>query len=680
MELVFQQNGVLVNKTRAAEALSELLNHSRRTIIQVEALVTVAAALLFLQLILATWKRRWHNPIVSFVLALCNASLLPLVFYTLSIMQSSPVKNSMYTVWGASLLMAAGGTIAVSEFDYDDKKKLMQLITGFARYVFYFAMLLTLLEPYSQKESWTRQLQLFGKRHWSASSRCISGLLMVLYFTRVVSVSLSIRVKLSMKNDHQKDTDHETTEGDKYQVGYAITIDQICSNSDYGETLENVCLSLALCQFCLRRYKGLSSAQESLPTTHHLVFNRLLQTEEHYERAFKIIEVELGFCYDFYFTKYHDIYFGMVVCFPLFLCRVIFLTLVLVYTVQGSVTIETPDPIVQVQITRADNIITLVLLGTALVVELLEALVYLASDWIKVSLACQYVKHKPNAFLEKLIGFFSRVTIFSPQRNRIAQYTVILPDKFFVKFFPKCNLDPLEISPETKKAIAGSIKPTFGEQTNRLASQARNSMFEHWALKDHWTLKDHSQVEIMLIWHIATDYCYVSPSRGNGSNPEREVAVTLSRYCAYLLAFVPQLIPYHEADIKELIGTLKKEIAKNLPSSGVPSERYQTMKELGDDPCPRTVFKKGVKLGKQLEDMPDEAQRWKAMADFWAKTIIYIAPSHITAKEHMRQLENGGEFLTHIWALLSHARILNLVRDDDEVAKPAQDQPTQETV
>lgn len=87
-----------------------------------------------------------------------------------------------------------------------------------------------------------------------------------------------------------------------------------------------------------------------------------------------------------------------------------------------------------------------------------------------------------------------------------------------------------------------------------------------------------------------------------------------------------------------------------------------------------------MKLGKQLEDMPDEAQRWKAMADFWAKTIIYIAPLHITAKEHLRKLEDGGEFLTHIWALLSHAGILNLVRDDNEVANPAQAQPTQETV
>ncbi|XP_066344623.1 uncharacterized protein [Miscanthus floridulus] len=696
MELGSQQNGVLVNRTRAAEALSHLLDNSRWTIIQVEALVAVAAALLFLQLILATWKRRWHNSIVSFVLAVCNASLLPLVFYTLSIMHSSPVKNSMYTVWGAALLMAAGGTIAVSQFDYDDKKNkvLMQLITGFARYVFYIAMLSALLNPYSKKESLGRSMQLFVETHRSASSSCISGLLVALYLTRAMDiVLLFIRGILSMMKNaigHQKDTDHETTEGDKYQFVYAIRqvitidIDQIwdcCSNSDRGETLEDVCLSLALCQFCLRRYKGLSSAQERLPTTHHLVFNGLLQTEEHYERAFRIIEVELGFCYDFFFTKYHDIYFNMVMHFLTFLLRVIFLTLVLVYTVQGSVTIETPDPIIQVQITRSDYIITLVLLGTALVVELLQALVYLASDWIKVSLACVYVKYKQIAFLEKLIGFLIRVSISPQRRNRnwIAQYTVILPDKVFFKFFPKCNLDPVEISPETKKAIAGSIKPTFGEQTNRLASQVRISMFEHWALKDHWTLKDHSQVEIMLIWHIATDYCHLSPSSGNGSSPDRYVAVTLSRYCAYLLAFVPQLLPYREADIKELIDTVKKEIAKDLPSSGAPSERYQKMKELGDNPP--TVFRKGVKLGKQLEDdMPDEAQRWKAMADFWAKTIIYIAPSHITAKEHMRQLENGREFLTHVWALLSHAGILNLVRDDNEVAKPAQAQPTQETV
>lgn len=104
-----------------------------------EALVGVTAALLFLQLVLGTWKQRWHNSFVSVGLSVCNASLLPLVFYSLSIMQSSLVKNSLYPVWGASLLMAAGGTNAVSQFDVDQKNKkaMMQSFTVLARYFFF---------------------------------------------------------------------------------------------------------------------------------------------------------------------------------------------------------------------------------------------------------------------------------------------------------------------------------------------------------------------------------------------------------------------------------------------------------------------------------------------------------------------------------------------------------------
>ncbi|VAH41718.1 hypothetical protein VPH35_026643 [Triticum aestivum] len=89
--------------------------------------------------------------------------------------------------------------------------------------------------------------------------------------------------------------------------------------------------------------------------------------------------------------------------------------------------------------------------------------------------------------------------------------------------------------------------------------------------------------------------------------------------------------------------------------------------EEGDDPV--TVLEKGVKLGKQLASMPDVLERWKVMEDFWAETIIYVAPSHSTGKQHMQHLESGGEFLTHIWALLSHAGILNLNRDKEQGAQ-----------
>jgi hypothetical protein len=31
--------------------------------------------------------------------------------------------------------------------------------------------------------------------------------------------------------------------------------------------------------------------------------------------------------------------------------------------------------------------------------------------------------------------------------------------------------------------------------------------------------------------------------------------------------------------------------------------------------------------------------------------VIYITPSHMTAKQHMENLENGGEFLGHAFSL-----------------------------
>jgi hypothetical protein len=89
--------------------------------------------------------------------------------------------------------------------------------------------------------------------------------------------------------------------------------------------------------------------------------------------------------------------------------------------------------------------------------------------------------------------------------------------------------------------------------------------------------------------------------------------------------------------------------------------------EEGDNPT--TVFKKGVKLGKQLEEMTD-GDRWFVMQDFWAKKIIHAADLHYTTKQHMQQLENGGEFLTHIWALLAHAGILD--RDKDQQGQGVQ--------
>jgi hypothetical protein len=77
------------------------------------------------------------------------------------------------------------------------------------------------------------------------------------------------------------------------------TIDQIwdrCGNSDDGKALKDICLSFSLFQLLKRRYLGLACAEARNPKTRHFVLKKLLPSEQEYERAFRVVEVELGFC------------------------------------------------------------------------------------------------------------------------------------------------------------------------------------------------------------------------------------------------------------------------------------------------------------------------------------------------------------------------------------------------
>jgi hypothetical protein len=190
-----------------------------------------------------------------------------------------------------------------------------------------------------------------------------------------------------------------------------------------------------------------------------------------------------------------------------------------------------------------------------------------------------------------------------------------------------------------------------------------------------------SQLEVMLIWHIATEYCDNSggpPAPSNRTTTRRDddrgVAVHLSRYCARLIGSVPELLPYHRTDVAEVA---QKVVEERTQLFGLLPVIYDEMKNLQgtrEEDDPRKIFQKGVKLGKQLERMAD-GDRWEVLQDFWAKTTILAAKSHYTTKQHMQHLESGGEFLTHIWALLAHAGILNLNVGNVDQEDPANSGP-----
>ncbi|KAM3258517.1 hypothetical protein ACQJBY_050342 [Aegilops geniculata] len=700
-----------INTTAAMEALCPLLNNPQRTIHQAEVFTSGIILLLLLQLILGSFRRQSTSFLVQGGTWVAYTLSFPAIAYTLGLMQSSLVKNVMYPIWAVSLVLAAGCTNSVKVYELNDNRQWKRSFVNFYQYSFYVSFIWLLLSPYSLnvKEYFHQVLQ--TPSSYFAPLKTPAGVVSLLcsaaWFTGVMGRELACvlvelgyfrarRVAKFMKNLPAAPATEATNDGDvfdpasmkgyKYPVhifgfGDDVTIDQIwhcegslSSGTDHSKELKDSCLAYAMFQLLKQRYYGMSFTEEHLDETHDFVFKGLLQKEDDYQRAFRIVEMELGFCHDYFFTKHAIIFELEAAFFFLFIVRIVLIATCVSFVVQSTLSVKTISPIIEVHTRKIDDTITLLVLATLLLIEILQAAFYLASDWCKVSVTCRYVKrscYQCSAFIEKLIGYISRFTIFGYWKNKIGQCSVI-PRITGVDSYGDSH--PVNMLQTVKRVIARSLIACDGPPTNGEGSLRSNSVFGEFS----WALQGQSQAEIMLIWNIATDYCNMTPSTGDGEHMNgtsqheqdtkfnRNVSVSLSRYCAYLMDSAPELLPGYFGDTKLAIAEVNREAKEVLRCRGVSSRRniYQAMNGLQDQEEGGSIFMSGVKLGKQLECTPSSVVHWKILADFWAEKILYIAPSD-NVKGHMELLAKGGEFLTHIWVLLTHAGILKINREED---------------
>jgi hypothetical protein len=98
-----------------------------------------------------------------------------------------------------------------------------------------------------------------------------------------------------------------------------------------------------------------------------------------------------------------------------------------------------------------------------------------------------------------------------------------------------------------------------------------------WAcqIDDSFTL-----IHSILLWHVATCFCELSEVLRTSNNQNDVVATSLSRYCAYLVAFAPTLLPgspvESECTLDELVGEAKEAIRNVL----LPREKYEKLRDL----------------------------------------------------------------------------------------------------
>nr|CAB3445640.1 unnamed protein product [Digitaria exilis] len=199
-----------------------------------------------------------------------------------------------------------------------------------------------------------------------------------------------------------------------------------------------------------------------------------------------------------------------------------------------------------------------------------------------------------------------------------------------------------------------------------------------------WACNIKGTSDTILVWHIATcifEYqqttCHKQASTSNLDSHYKIAAIHLSRYCAYLMVSLPELLPDDDAWSKDLCNAVKKDADRVLAgraavgSSSTPEDKCRQLVELLGEGSKNEELKNGVKLGKQLIELAQgDEETWKLLAGFWSEMILYVAPSD-NLKGHSEAIARGGELITLLWALLFHVGIFSRPDETDGAATSA---------
>lgn len=742
-ESPFQQGEI--DYAKAAELLSQMLHEEAMLARRVEGFVAASAMTMFLLIILSPWRRWSSNSSIHGVVWLAYTLSFPLVTYTLGLMQYSSVKTLFFPIWATSLFLVSGCTNSMTVYDLDENKQWMRHLFELLQHYFYF-MQMSKMFPY---------VMFHGHEVKTIFATC-SALAFIVLSSNILRVKAGWMVNYSYQSkvvadymrDHSKQQylqqiDPVSMKGCKYLVRWhdymvswngnstnsskhpeedIITIEMIwekcnLSSSKDGDTrLKDVCLSFALSHLLKRRFFGMDCAEASLQQTSEFVLEGLLSNDSNnYARAFSIIEVELSFLYDFFFTKYACIFQSDISSFAMVVLKITSTSVLLVLFFFKRPTIDMPSEF-PVSLTDMETdestidvqVIVILILATFLIMETLQFLFYLGSDWAIISFACNHTRARRFRSIYKHFHCLTRFRFSRSWQDKIGQYSVVrgcwtfppisgmfehlfnlgynrtltqrekvplkkkITGMIHSHSFPRKSLHHVKLPGVVKSQIVSTLKSSI---SRKYLSNGKDSLEQNGVLEMfNWTFQRPTHEETMLIWHIATDYCEIATSaepdaqHATEQYQYREVATTLSRYCISLMYSAPELLPGNYADTRvtfhsTVLGA-KWAMLESATDEGETGERKTKGQRLQEAirSCSKiereTIFVSGARLGTDLEDMEDGHLRWKVMADFWVETTLYIAPSD-NVKAHMQCLAKGGQFLTHIWTILSHAGILS---------------------
>ncbi|KAK4564634.1 hypothetical protein RGQ29_006635 [Quercus rubra] len=408
------------------------------------------------------------------------------------------------------------------------------------------------------------------------------------------------------------------------------------------------------------------------------------------QRAFNVIEIELGFIYDLLYTKAKVIYS------PWGIARRIVGILIILTVLVLFVTLKERH-----HHSKIDIIITLVLLVVALLLELYAFRELLLSD----QTAHWLIKHEKPTFLP-VINSTLRCKWHKRRRwsNSVSQFSLLsfslgkapLPYYGILKMSgigEMLEIQPYDIPqqdiPDIKYLIFCEIKGirdwaevnNYDTDLKALYGHRGGRTLERYKRGDlAWSVEKGFDQSV-LIWHLATEICYfrdyIKPDEietwidGEGKrNPinersaiglQRQRCNYLSRYMLYLLVRCPNMLPIGMGHIKfqDIYTEVGEFIEEHTGKSvGDEEEASKTLSKVKTD-IMLTVGGKGRSNNlifyacKLASSLGPGKEKWDIIKNVWLEMLGHAA-SQCKGRLHAQQLRRGGELLTHVWLLMAH--------------------------
>lgn len=474
----------------------------------------------------------------------------------------------------------------------------------------------------------------------------------------------------------------------------------------------DLCLAFALFKLLRRRFRGCNLHESGFGKTREFALQHLLSNsppiadslsdplkppsslqKASSSRSFNIIEAELRFLFDFFYGNHLPDFVS-------FLSSIGFIawTTPLAVVYYDKFRDEQKTQGIHVIATAATIFFMFPALG---ILQLFQAL----SDWQKVNrlvYICQWRKRSSLSqgstfggvlLLHRILGL--GLLMLSPFRTTRSdwlhctarKYCLLLDGDYHRGTTRKIHIKAWEA---LVNALLDALRHMDGVLSDGQSSLSRNGV--HTQLS--WACRQEYVAEKIIVWHIATTLCNVGyvaqstgnwwqrsfpamhvpslfapstqtgESEGNKTDEDHEVATVLSGYCAYLVGFAPELIADDIYATRLVFDNARAAASERVKGEGSlermrDSAKKMTFGSSGLDSAAAAkldVVSQGKILAAQLIKLEYEV-RWRVLAEFWAELMLFISPAD-NAAAHLEKLKTGGELITHVWALLTHAGIL----------------------